>query len=79
MGGGGEAVTVKLTVKFAEMPLAPLTVTVAVHTVPTSNPVLGTTVKPAVPFTAMLFIDGVLNVKEPLLLPESAAVNAPVG
>jgi hypothetical protein len=60
------------------MPLAPLTVTVAVYG-PAVNPVLGTTVKLAVPFTAMLLIDVVLNVKEPLLLPESAAVNVPVG
>jgi hypothetical protein len=63
------------------MPLTPLTVTVAIYIVPKvppDSPVFGTTVKLAFPFTAMLFIDGVLNVKEPLLLPESAAVNTPV-
>jgi hypothetical protein len=69
--------TVKLTLKLAEMLLFPLTVTVAVC-VPAASPVTGTTVKLVFPLTAMPLIDAALKLKEPLLVPESAIVNAPV-
>jgi hypothetical protein len=75
--------TVKLTLKFAVIPLPPLIVTVAVY-VPTASPVMGTTVKVPVSPTAILLIvvvDRVVideKLKDPLFVPESAAVNAPV-
>jgi hypothetical protein len=69
--------TVKLTVKLAEMPLSPLSVTLAVY-IPTASPVTGTTVKVSFPPAAMLLIDAALKVKEPGLVPESAIVKAPV-
>jgi len=69
--------TVKLTSKLSDMPLAPDTVTVAVY-VPTASPVLGTTVKFALPLTAMLLILVVDSVKLPAFVPDNVAVNSPV-
>ena len=80
VGGGGIGLTVKLTSKVFEMPLAPLTVTVAVY-VPVARLALGRTVNVlGAPFTAMLLNDNddgdTVNALAPV--PERAIVNAPV-
>ena len=75
----GIAATVKLTVKLAEMPLLPDTVTVAVC-VPTTRLEFGPTVKALVRVapTAILEIVVVDTVNLPASVPESATFIAPV-
>ena len=69
--------TVKLTVKFADMPLLPLTVTVAVY-VPTASPVRGTTEKFAVEFTVRLGMLAPDKLKAVEFAPDKATLIVPV-
>jgi len=73
----GTGVITKLTLKVADMPLPPDTDTVAVF-VPAESPLIGLTVKLALPPTAILGIDVADSVKLLASVPESVTLNAPV-
>ena len=70
--------TVKLRSKLADMPFAPLTVTVAAY-VPAASPVFGATVKDSLPFTTMPATVGLDRVKLLPSAPFNAMSSAPVG
>jgi hypothetical protein len=74
-----KGLTVKLTLKLCEMPLLPLTVTVAVYVL-ASSPVFGVTWNVALPPTAIPAATLLLEIEKLLaLVPDNSTVNAPVG